>query len=72
MPQNLGMVWIGRKLRDHLAPTSFPQAETPFTRLDAQSPIQPGLAHFHGWDIQNFSCPFLVILILGFFSPHLP
>lgn len=61
------MVWIGRNLRDGLAPASLPWAEILFTKLDAQSPIQPVLVHFYGWDIQNFSCLFLVILILGVF-----
>jgi len=49
------MVRVGRDLKDHPVPT--PCHEKGYLPLDqvAQSSIQPGLEHFQGGGIHNFS-----------------
>jgi len=49
------MVWVGWDLTDNLVP--MPPAMEEHLPLDqvAQSPIQPGLEHFQGRGIHNFS-----------------
>ena len=53
------MAWIGRDLKDHQAPTPLPYTRPPTfrsgTRPGCPGPIQPGLEHFQGQDIQNLS-----------------
>jgi len=53
------MAWVGRDLKDHVAPTPMPQAGPPTstsnTRPGCPGPIQPGLEHFQGQGIHNLS-----------------
>ena len=49
------MIWVGRDIVDHLAPTlHHGQGHLPLDQV-AQSPVQPGLEHFQGGDILIFS-----------------
>ncbi|KAK4808149.1 hypothetical protein QYF61_000129 [Mycteria americana] len=49
------LVWVGRDLKDHrVPPPCHGQGCLPLEQA-AQSPIQPGLEHFQGWGIHNFS-----------------
>lgn len=50
------MVWIGRDLKDHKAPTPqcYRQGHLPLEQV-AHSPIQLGLEHLQGWGVQNLS-----------------
>jgi len=49
------MVRVGRDLKDHLVPTPCRgQGHVPLDQV-AQSSIQPGLEHFQGGGIHNFS-----------------
>ncbi|KAK4821804.1 hypothetical protein QYF61_003833 [Mycteria americana] len=49
------MIWVAKDLKDHLVPTPcHGQGQLPLDQV-AQSPMQPGLEHFQGWGIHNFS-----------------
>lgn len=54
-PQNHRMVWVGKDLKDHSAPTtSCGQGFFPLDQL-SQIPVQSGLKHSEGWSIHSFS-----------------
>jgi len=48
------MVGVKRKLKHHLVPSPcHGQGHLPPDQV-AQSPLQPGLDHLHGWSIHSF------------------
>ena len=47
------MVEVRRDHKDHLVQTPLPRGDT--LEKVAQTLIQPGLEHFQGWSIHNFS-----------------
>lgn len=49
--------WLGLEgtLRDHLIPTFLPCSGTLSARPGCSKPIWPGLQHFYGWGMHNFS-----------------
>lgn len=51
MKKNYSVVWYGRDLKDA---TPSPPALSMYATFYPRLHIQPGLEHFHGWDIHNF------------------
>lgn len=52
---NNKMAWIRKDIKDQLAPSPLPWAESCSTRPVTQRPAQASIEHFQGWGTYKFS-----------------